>query len=184
MKLIIFDFDDTLFLKTTYDFIPNLKDLIRIKNEYHLIYGIVTYNKKAYQLLQTINMTNCFDFILHIDSKQKLKSTYIQDIISKKKYTFEYSDILFFDNDPFNVFDVNSLMIHSFLVNPINGLCFFLFESLLNKQYMSLYNEYIHSISHTTNYIERTRLVQNLGQLKILIDSPRFAAHHDIFYKK
>ena len=73
MKLIVFDFDDTLFLKTTYDFIPNMKNLVRIKNKYNLIYGIITYNQKAFELLETISMTHHFEFILYIYSKKKLK---------------------------------------------------------------------------------------------------------------
>jgi hypothetical protein len=115
-------------------------------------------------------MTHHFEFILYIDSKKKLKSTYLQNIFVENKYTFEYSEIMFFDNDPFNIFDVHSsLNIPSFLVNPIHGLCLILFESLLNKKFLSLYNEYLLNVSYTTNYIERSRLVQNLEQFKKLI---------------
>lgn len=167
-KLILFDFDDTLYLKSTYEFVPHLRDTLYRFRMLHVPIGILTYNGKALSILKNAGLHTSFDFVIAITSKSELKSDVLkrmmvyQDIPSKH-------EILFFDNDPFNIYDVQRLGITCFLVHPVNGISRDIIDCVLKHDYERYKTTLLQKMSRSYNYIERTTLSQNLQQLDRLL---------------
>ena len=172
-KVVIFDFDDTLFLKTTYEFIPNLKEMLLTLRSRQLTVMLLTYNKKAQSILKTSGFEKYFDLIIMMNSKEESKSSLIQKT-SLFSHVMDKSDILFFDNDPFNVYDMQTLGITSFLINPITGLFKDLIDMLLLQDFKGLKTKITKVLPKTYNYIDRTTYSQHLSQLdRLLMDKDR-----------
>lgn len=165
-RLIVFDFDDTIFLKRIDDFIPHFEKLLKfLKNKYHLDIGIISYNPKIYQHI--FYYKDYFKFI-HVESVDK--SIFLHNIMKSEGYS--HREILFFDNDPYNVYTISKLNVISFLVNPIQGLDQQLLNIILknNKHEIStLINQYKLYLCNILNYIERSRLVQNIIEMEKIL---------------
>lgn len=167
-KLILFDFDDTLYIKRFYEFIPGIEDLLFKIKKKNISIGIITYNRNAKQIIETNNLEHFFDFVISVPNKTHKKSLYIEEFMNNNPIYNPY-EILFFDNDPFNIYDVGSLNIPSFLVNPVNGLSENIFMKIIEYDFHSLLHYILSKINVVYNYVERTVLVQNLSQIRELI---------------
>ena len=166
-KIILFDFDDTLYLKTIYDFVPGIQTFLQYLRQKNLIIGILTYNPKSTLILESYGLDKYFNFIKIINKSDKKSTIFKNDlhylqILNKK-------EILFFDNDPFNIYDMSRLGICCFLVNPINGISKDTINDILQYNFKKLYKNILDKLSHSYNYVERTTLTQNLEQLEYLI---------------
>lgn len=171
-KVVIFDFDDTLYLKTTYEFIPNLREMLATLQLQRLTIGLLTYNTRALAILKSGGYDKYFDFVIMMTSKQECKSTVIretpifQDVLDKR-------EILFFDNDPFNIYDMQTLGITCFLINPITGISKEMIDKLLVHDYRSLQSKVFAILPRTYNYVDRTTYSQHLQELDKLKRIPR-----------
>ena len=169
-KLILFDFDDTIYLKTTYEFVPNIHDILYNIKAMQIPIGIITYNSKAIHILKSFGLDTCFNFIISIASKYERKS----DVLKKSNIWHEITskkDILFFDNDPYNIYTMKQIGISCFLVNPVNGISRDIIDAILQKDYERISKHMSSTIPHVYNYIERTTMSQNLEQLdKLLLE--------------
>lgn len=167
-KLILFDFDDTIYLKTTYEFIPCIHDILYNIRVQKIPTGIITYNCKAIHILKSFGLDTCFDFIISISSKYEKKS----DVLIKSKMWEQIpckQDILFFDNDPYNIYTMKQIGLTCFLVNPVNGISRDTIDAILQQDYERLISRIKSTLPHTYNYIERTTMSQNLEQLEKLM---------------
>lgn len=178
-KVVIFDFDDTLFLKTTYEFIPNLKEMLVALRARQLTIMLLTYNKKAQSILKTSGHEKYFDMIVMMNSKEEFKSSLVQKT-SLFSHVIDKSDILFFDNDPFNVYDMQTIGITSFLINPITGLFKDLMDTLLLQDFKGLKRKILKVLPKTYNYIDRTTYSQHLLQLDRLLHQQEDKRLHDM----
>ena len=167
-KVVLFDFDDTLFLKTIYDVVPGISEILKTLIQKNLIIGMITYNHRATSILETYDLDKYFTFITNVRSKTEWKSTvfktnpYFTNIKDKR-------EILFFDNDPFNIYDMSKLGLTCFLVNPVNGLSKDLIMNLLKHNYKGMQKQLIESLGNVYNYVERTTYTQNLSQVEQLL---------------
>jgi FMN phosphatase YigB (HAD superfamily) len=167
-KIVLFDFDDTLFLKTIYDIVPGLVEMLKTLIQKNIVIGMITYNHRATSILETYNLEKYFTFITHVRSKTEWKST----IFKTNPYFLNIKDkreILFFDNDPFNIYDMSKLGLTCFLVNPIHGISKDILMNLLQHNYKHLQTQLIESMYHLYNYVERTTYTQNLSQVELLL---------------
>lgn len=158
-KMVVFDFDDTLYMKTSYDFVPHVCEMLTLCSGIPLI--LLTYNTKALSIMRSIGLENYFDYIIMIASKQQRKSTVISDHPCFRN-VMNKSEILFFDNDPFNVYDMETVGVTSFLVNPITGLTKDLLGKIIRLDFASIYVNGMTLIHRTYNYVDRTTISQNL----------------------
>jgi FMN phosphatase YigB (HAD superfamily) len=163
-KVIFFDFDDTLYMKTTYEFVPNLYDMLTTIRCNGIQLVLLTYNTKALAIMKAIGLERYFDFIIMIASKQERKSKVTKEHAAYLAVTNK-SEILFFDNDPFNVYDMETLGITSILVNPITGLSKEFLSKILRKDFVSLKSGILSIMPRSYNYVERTTYSQNLQVL-------------------
>jgi len=167
-RLIVFDFDDTIFLKTIEDFIPNFEKMLKcLKYKYHIDIGIITYNPKIYRHI--FYYREYFKFI-HIESVNIEKSKYLHEIMQTEDY--DNKQILFFDNDPYNVYTISKLNIISFLVNPIQGIDQQLINIIIKhdkKEIYDLINQYKIYLSKILNYVERNCIVQNIIEMEKIL---------------
>lgn len=163
-KVVIFDFDDTLYLKTSYEFVSNVCDMLIKLHSVGLKVGLLTYNVKALSILKTVGLDRQFDFVIMIASKSERKSRVIQEHPIYRTM-MQKRDVLFFDNDPFNVYDMESIGITSFLVNPITGISKDFIEKIVCQDFCSLKSQILCVLPRTYNYVERTTLSQNLQVL-------------------
>jgi FMN phosphatase YigB (HAD superfamily) len=167
-KLFIFDFDDTLYLKSTYEFIPHIHDILFHVRMHGIPMGILTYSHRALSILQSHGLDTYFEFIVTVATTQDNKSETIQKVplwntIPDKR------TILFFDNDSYNIYDMKKTGITCFLVNPVNGILKDTIHKLCAHDYQALYQTIRNTVPRTYNYVERTTLVQNLEQLDNLL---------------
>lgn len=174
-KLLLFDFDDTLYLKSTYEFVPHLRDTLCRFRMLHIPIGILTYNAKAISILKNAGLHVSFDFVVAITSKSELKSDVIQRMMIYQDIPCKH-EILFFDNDPFNIYDVQRLGITCFLVHPVNGISRDIIDCVLQHDYERYHATLLQKILRSFNYIERTTLSQNLQQLDRLLRSSTLKA--------
>lgn len=163
-KLIVFDFDDTLYLKSTYEFIPHIHDILFHVRMHGIPMGVLTYSHRALSILQTHGLDTYFEFIVTVATPQDNKSETIQKVplwntIPDKR------TILFFDNDAYNIYDMKKTGVTCFLVNPVNGILKNTIHKLCSHDYETLYQHIRDTLPRTYNYVERTTLVQNLEQL-------------------
>lgn len=169
-KLIIFDFDDTLYLKSTYEFVPYIHDMLCRFRSQRIGLGILTYNAKALSILRSANLEHMFEWVVAISTKTERKSDVLQRMsVYADKNTQTQQDILFFDNDPFNIYDVQRLGITCFLVHPVNGISRDIIDCVLNRDYERYRHTLLQKVLRSYNYIERTTLSQNLEQLDRLL---------------
>jgi FMN phosphatase YigB (HAD superfamily) len=167
-KIVLFDFDDTLFLKTIYDMVPGIVDILKTLIQQNIVIGLITYNHRANVILEQYELDKYFTFITHVRSKTEWKSTvfksnpYFINIQNKR-------EILFFDNDPFNIYDMSKLGLTCFLVNPINGICKDTLINLLQHNYKCIQTRLIDLLHRVYNYVERTTYTQNLSQIELLL---------------
>jgi FMN phosphatase YigB (HAD superfamily) len=167
-KVVLFDFDDTLFLKTTYDMVPGIVEILKTLIQQNIVIGIITYNHRANSILEQYELDKYFTFITHVRSKTECKST----VFKTNPYFINMKnkrDILFFDNDPFNIYDMSRLGLTCFLVNPINGICKNTMINLLQHNYKLMQKQLIEHLNRVYNYVERTTYTQNLSQVELLI---------------
>jgi hypothetical protein len=104
-KLILFDFDDTLYIKRIYDFIPGIEDLLFKIKKKQITLGIITYNKNAKQILEINQLDHYFDFIISIDNKSQYKSFYLENFLNQNPIYNKNEIINFlvvFESDPNN----------------------------------------------------------------------------------
>lgn len=172
-KAVIFDFDDTLYLKTTYEFIPNLREMLATLQLQRLTVGLLTYNTRALSILKSAGLDKYFDFIIMMTSKHEYKSKVTRDIPLYKE-TVDKREILFFDNDPFNVYDMETLGITSFLINPITGISKDMMDKLLVHDYKALKSKIVSILPRTYNYVQRTTYSQHLQILDRIQNTSRY----------
>jgi len=168
-RWIIFDFDDTIYLKTNYEFIPKLSEIILRLRLARIPIGILTYNNKAMDILKNAGLLSSFEFVITIASKREWKSQVFQRTEVFKKMNFSKKNVLFFDNDPFNVYDMKKLGFTSFLVNPVIGLSQEFLEMLLGNDFERIKNNILKLMPKTYNYVERTTYTQNLSEIDSII---------------
>lgn len=167
-KLVIFDFDDTLYLKSTYEFVPYVHDILYRFRMNGIPMGILTYNSKALSILKSAGLDVSFEFIIAIPSKTETKSEVLQHVGKYLEIPSKH-DILFFDNDPFNIYDIQRLGVSCFLVHPVNGISRDIIDCVLHEEYDKYRVLILQKILRSYNYIERTTLSQNLAQLDRLL---------------
>lgn len=120
IKVILFDFDDTLFLKKKREFIPRIINILQELKFRKIICIIVTCNHKAVEIIKQHGIDHFFTDIIHVNSRTEYKSEKIKRRILSN---YQPSNMIFFDNDPLHVYDVSfHCDIRSFLVNPEYGL--------------------------------------------------------------
>lgn len=163
-KVVIFDFDDTLFLKSSGEFIPQIGRRMRILRSMGLVLMVLTYNAKTLAILKSTKLDQLFDGIFMMENKAHRKSVMMttHPVLTS---IVDRQSILFFDNDPFNVYDMESIGITSFLVNPVMGLQWNILEGILTHQFKELKSRILQRITRNYNYIERTTGAQNLQVL-------------------
>lgn len=167
-KVVLFDFDDTLFLKTIYDVVPGITEIMNTLKQKNIIIGMITYNHRASSILEMYELEKYFTFITVVRSKTEYKSSifktnpYFTSMVDKR-------EILFFDNDPFNIYDMSKLGLTCFLVNPIQGLSKDTIMTLLQYNYKLLQKQLSDHLLHVYNYVERTTYTQNLSQIEQLM---------------
>jgi FMN phosphatase YigB (HAD superfamily) len=161
---VFFDFDDTLYLKDAYELSPNVMNVLEMIHSAGLPLGILTYNKRVHSLLEKLGLTHMFDSVLIVDRRTTPKSTVLQTSPPFRAIT-DKKTILFFDNDPLNVYDVSRTGVTSFLVNPVHGISLRFIEHLLTMKLQQMYNEYEREARGLCTYVERSVYVQNMSEL-------------------
>lgn len=168
IKLVLFDFDDTLFLKRKRVFIPKLLQMLQQLRSQHIHIVILTCNHKAKDIITSHHLDNFFQNIIYVDARAEYKSEKIIQILFPE---YAPSSILFFDNDPLHIYDVSkNCDIRSFLVNGYEGLKEDLVLLLVDHQYSNLrvcLQRELHNSSTTEgNYLtDRIVALQNLMEL-------------------
>lgn len=169
-KLIVFDFDDTIYLKTQYDMIPYIYDVLFMIKKKNIPIVILTYNNRVFAILKHYELEKQFDFVIVIDSKFKNKSDIFKTHICFKGVK-KKEEILFFDNDPYNIYDLSRLGISCFLINPVNGLKKEMIEDLLHCNFNKMRKNLLETLPNIYNYVDRTTNTQNLEQIDKLLSS-------------
>jgi HAD superfamily phosphatase (TIGR01681 family) len=139
-KIFVFDLDHTLYLhkvhefdvyyKTYHDKVKNL--LTYLKDNNKLLY-IATHNTSPDYYLNKINIKELFDDIIMETKDLCHKKNSIKEYTSKKdmileilekniQYTLE--DVLFFDDHPYNIKQVNSIGVKCIYVDELKGINF------------------------------------------------------------
>lgn len=120
IRTILFDFDDTLFLKKKRVFIPRIVPLLQELHARRVQCIVVTCNHKAVEIIKQHGFDHLFHDIIYVNARSEYKS----DVINHRVLVHHNPEtLLFFDNDPFHVYDVSSRCnIRSFLVDPDNGI--------------------------------------------------------------
>lgn len=120
IRTILFDFDDTLFLKKKRIFIPRIGTILQELQTRHIQCIVVTCNHKAVEIMKQHQFDHLFHDIIHVNARSEYKS----DVINHRVLAHhDPKTMLFFDNDPFHIYDVSSRCdIRSFLVDPDHGI--------------------------------------------------------------
>lgn len=168
----IFDFDETLYLKNMREFVPHIVKRLGEFKSRKFVMIVLTYNARALEILKNARLERYFNTIVMIENKALRKSAIVQshpDIVSVLQ-PYDRRCMLFFDNDPFNVYDMSTIGIASFLVNPVVGLSWDLVDSLLDHRerhhgYETLRSRLLAHVIRNYNYIDRATLTQNLTTL-------------------
>lgn len=168
------DFDDTIYLKKQRQYIPQLERLLRFIKAQHIRCVIVTCNHKvndliAYQphpLLHEI-----LDGIIYVKPRLEKKSDHIGEFL-RSLPGVDPSTCLFFDNDPFHIYDVSRhCNVRSFNVHPNKGVDIDFLEAVVNAtkdaDVCKIRWALEESIKETSThyFLERYRLSQNLGEV-------------------
>lgn len=166
IKLVLFDFDDTLYLKKTRCFINDFDYILTYIKDRNLDCIIVTCNYKIFQIMQREKPKSLqyIRDIIYVNAKSERKSDKVQPLL---KY-WKAEEIVFFDNDPYHVYDVSTnCNVRSFLVNPDYGIEFTILQYLLNSDIQTVKNIITCKIfSKTISFIDKYCKSQNLTELE------------------
>lgn len=163
IKLVLFDFDDTLFLKKKRIFISSLLRILQHLRTQCVHIIVISCNHKASEIISQHNLSNFFDEIIHVNYNLENKSKKIKELILPY---YDHEAILFFDNDPFHIYDVvTNCHIRSFLVNADYGLREEVIGMLVDRQYKQLRSLYLQNKNHPS-FVEKVVSIQNLTELE------------------
>jgi FMN phosphatase YigB (HAD superfamily) len=157
-----------LYLKDVCELSPNITNILQLVHSFSIPVAIITYNKRVHTLLEKLGLEHLFDCVLVVDGRETTKSSVLtscplfMDIHDKKT-------ILFFDNDPLNIYDVSSLGVTSFLVNPAHGITYRFVERIIHMTFNSMYEEFEREARRLCTYVERSVYVQNMCELRRLL---------------
>lgn len=136
-KVYVFDLDDTLYLHKvdlTYSYIYNFnlkKFLEKLKNK-KITMCIATHNKYPYMLLDRLNIKHYFSHIISESKDTNITCNLIENYTSKidmmndiiTKTNCKKSEIIFFDDNTYNINQIESMGIKSILVSHTLGILF------------------------------------------------------------
>lgn len=171
MKLILFDFDDTLYLKRRRCFIRDFETILKYLQNHNIACIIVTCNYKAYDIIQSQKpeFLMYIKDVIYVNANYEYKSHKIMPLLN----SWKPSEILFFDNDPFHVYDVSkNCNVRSFIVHPDYGVELRFINLLLNGTDIRLiHGDILSMISRNGTFLDRYYKTQNLSELEKMIDT-------------
>ena len=136
-KLFVFDLDYTLYLHSTSKYadeyhlkIKNFLEYLKNNNK-HLY--IATHNLLPMKLLKKLQIEELFNGIIKETKDVNPRDHSVKDYTSKKDMLLEIlnkienqhytnDDVIFFDDNPYNITEVNKIGIRSILVNESSGI--------------------------------------------------------------
>jgi len=136
-KVFVFDLDDTIYLhglKSENDFHKNVRrNLEKLKNNNKKLY-VATHNKDPFWYLRRLNILDLFEKVIYeqkdvspwINSitEYTSKADMINEILADLDPTCSLDDIVFFDDNDYNIKDVSTIGVRSVLVDKVTGVVF------------------------------------------------------------
>ena len=131
VKLVIFDFDQTLFNETLNKDVPKIINLLQQNN---IKMSIASYNPYVMWFCKRYDIDKYFDFIYGYRSFSKIShvNKIKMDYLEKNIY-FSNKDILFIDDDAKNVHDISMLRGIESIKVPKSGIAFSCLSSILPR---------------------------------------------------
>lgn len=128
-NLFIFDLDDTLYLRSNYnyDYVNEyklkLKSFLKYLKTQNKILTIASHNRKPHFFLQEIEILEFFDYI--IGEYPRNKACMVKSLLELTNCT--HSEAIFFDDLINNVKDVEDIGVKSILICDYDGINFDIF---------------------------------------------------------